>query len=131
MSRPYIRFFSFALLFALLLTACGSESVPDGILLEEEMVPVLKDLQIAYAGVDQTVKNPRQRPMKYEEMNQIVLKKYKLSQTQFFDSYQWYQTRPELMDTIFQRVINQLNQELVEIQNQRSNRPAGGLPEMK
>jgi hypothetical protein len=86
------------------------------------MVPVLKELEIAYAGVDQTIKDPKQRAAKYEEMNSLVLKKNNLEKKQFFDSYKWYEERPVLLDTILKQVILQLNNDLINLE-QGGNAP--------
>lgn len=96
---------------------------------EEQIVPILKDMQIAYAGVDQTIKNPRHRPKKYQEMNRMILDKHGIEKARFYDSYSWYQQRPMLMDTIYQRVITELNVEIVPLQNKKSKRPKGRVPE--
>lgn len=98
---------------------------------EEEIVPVLKDLEIAYAGVDQTVKDPRERQEKYQEMNGIVLRKHNVDKDQFYTSYQWYERQPELLDSIFKLVIIQLNHDLVPLQNDGNAAQKTKAPEVK
>lgn len=116
--------------FALLLvTACG-ESKPAHIMPEAEMVPIVKDLQIAYAGVDATIRNPANRPVKYQEMNSQILQKYKVDKDRFYESFNYYQERPALMDSIYQKVITQLNVDIVPLQNKPKKREnTGRLPE--
>ncbi|MEM0998248.1 MAG: DUF4296 domain-containing protein [Bacteroidota bacterium] len=111
-----------------LATGCESDKRPADLLTEEQMVPILKDMQIAYAGVDNTVRNPASRPLRYEEMNKLVLEKHGMGKEQFFSSYQWYEQHPELMDTIYQQVITQLSIDIVPLQNKQKRRP-GGVPE--
>jgi hypothetical protein len=119
-----------ALFVLLALAACEQTGKPGNILPQEEMVPVIKDLEIAYAGVDQTVKDPKQRQEKYEEMNSLVLRKYKLEKDQFFTSYQWYESQPVLLDSIFKQVIKELNVDLIPLQNNGNVRPrAEGSPQ--
>jgi hypothetical protein len=110
-----------ALLFVMLISACGKDAVPAGVLPEEEMAPLLCDMQIAYAGVDQTVQNPRDRNKKYEEMNQAILKKHGYAREEFYTSYQWYQERPSVMDSLFQQVIRLLEKEMDAVQQQGQN----------
>lgn len=113
-----------ALLLALLVMACGSEKAPAGILPESEMAPLLCDMQIAYAGVEHTVQNPKERNRKIDEMNQAVLKKHGYAKDEFYKSYQWYQERPEIMDSLFQQVIRLLEKEMEAVQSQGQG-PAG------
>lgn len=107
-----------AVLVALLMgIGCEGEQQPEGLLTPEQMVPVLKELEIAYSGVDQTIKDPRQRTQKYEEMNSLVLKKNQMDKNQFYSSYQWYENHPQLLDTILKQVVQALNLELSALQN--------------
>jgi hypothetical protein len=110
-------------------SSCGESSGPSGLLTEEQMVPVLKDMQIAYAGVDNTVRNPGSRPSRYKEMNKLVLLKHDVDKELFYNSYEYYKRRPIMMDTIYQRVITQLSIDLVPLQNKRNLRRPGGVPE--
>jgi hypothetical protein len=110
-----------------LLAACGSDK-PDGLLTEDEMVPVLKDLHIAYAGVDLTVSDLKERSARYAEVNQMVLSKYNLDQQQFDNSYDYYQHNPYLMDTIYIKVIDELNMELAQMSGQKPTTDAPVKP---
>ncbi|MEM7040834.1 MAG: DUF4296 domain-containing protein [Bacteroidota bacterium] len=111
-----------SLLMGLSLQSCGDESRPDSLMSETEMVPVLKDLQIAYAGVDQTVRNPKQRPRKYQEMNELIMEKHGINKDLFFESYVWYQEHPALMDSLYQEVITALNIDMVPLQNKQRSK---------
>jgi hypothetical protein len=107
------------------LMGCETDEKPANILSIPEMVPVLKELEIAYSGVDQTVKDPKQRAKKYEEMNSLVLKKNKLEKHQFYDSYKWYEARPILLDTLLKQVVQELSMELQEMEGGGSPPPRG------
>jgi hypothetical protein len=108
------------------LMGCETDEKPANILSIPEMVPVLKELEIAYSGVDQTVKDPKQRAKKYEEMNSLVLKKNKLEKHQFYDSYKWYEARPILLDTLLKQVVQELSMELQEMEGGGSPQPPRG-----
>ena len=119
------------LVFLGVLSGCAEDDRPETVLTEEQMVPILKDMQIAYAGVDNTVRNPAHRADMYEEMNQLILLKHDMDKELFFDSYSWYEAHPVLLDTIFQRIITQLNIDIVPLQNKQQKRPKAGVPEAK
>lgn len=103
---------------------CRSEGRPSDVLAEEEMVPVLKELQIAYAGVDQTISDPKGKVKKYEEMNSLVLKKHQMDKNQFFSSYSWYEAHPALLDSILKQVIMSLNEDMIELQQGPAQMPS-------
>lgn len=127
------RSFRVLFLFVLLagsLVACESDR-PEGLLSEQEMVPIVKDLQVAYAGVDATIRNPKNRPEKYQEMNALILEKHQVEKDLFYTSFEYYQKHPALMDSIYQRVISDLSAEIIPLQNPQKKRPKGGLPEAK
>jgi hypothetical protein len=115
----------------LIVTACSSEAGSPDVLTQEQMVPVLADLEIAYAGVDYTVKDPRLRVKKYQEMNAIVLKKHGMDSEVFYSSYQWYESNPALLDTIFKQVVGQLNADLANLEQGVNAQPRGKVPELK
>ena len=126
------QYISLLIVFSLLVFSnCGETDQPSGLLSEEQMVPLLKDMQIAYAGVDNTVRNPGSRPGRYKEMNKLILLKHGVEKDQFYDSYEFYERHPAMMDTIYQRVITQLSIDLVPLQNKRNLRKPGGVPEAK
>jgi hypothetical protein len=110
---------------------CETDDRPEEILTIEQMVPVLTELEIAYAGVDQTIKDPKERTKKYEEMNSLVLKKNKLEKGQFYDSYKWYEQRPILLDTLLKLVVQELSMDLQELEGGGSQPPAQKAPGAK
>ena len=112
------------------LTAC-EESRPDWVMAEEEMVPIIKDLHLAYAGVDVTIRNPKNRPGRYQEMNELVIKKHGVDRHNFYDSYEYYQSQPALMDSIYQHVIEELNAELQPKQAATPANPEGRPPKSR
>ena len=123
-----IRLFLLSLLLTFALAACSGEDVPPDVLSVREMVPVMKDMQIAYAGVDVTVQKPDQRQAKYDEMNRLVLDKYGIEKDRFFSSYQYYQERPVLMDSSYMKIIEELSTEIVPLQEKKKG-SKGRVPE--
>lgn len=115
-----MRAFFVSVLFALGLAACG-EDKPQFLIPTEEMVPILKEMQIAYSGVDYEIKDVAKRKSKYAEMNALILDKYAVNVDTFFMSYEYYQEHPEILDSIYMRVIEELNLEMMPLQ-QRNNK---------
>lgn len=113
-----------------MLVSCG-EKKPEGILSKREIIPVMKDMQIAYAGIDATVKNDLARPKRYAEMNAQILKKYKVNKEVFYKSYKYYQSRPVMMDSIYTKIIEMLNEEMVPLQQKQRRNKANKVPEAK
>lgn len=125
--RPFIA----ALLSAfLMLHGCHKEQVPDGIMSDKEMVPIVKDMQIGYAGVDQTTPNARERNLKYGELNQAVLQKHGVDADRFYKSFEYFESKPVLMDTLLQQVIGALNADLDSINKQRKAPPVMPKPKL-
>lgn len=112
------------------LIGCSGEEVPADVLSVREMVPVMKDMQIAYAGIDVTVQKPNQRQAKYDEMNRLVLEKYGIEKDRFFSSFQYYQEKPIMMDSIYMKIIEELSAEIVPLQEKRKG-SKGRVPEAK
>ena len=68
-----LKYLALSVLLTGMLAACSKEEVRKDILSKEQMIPILKDLQVGFAGVDATVKNPRSRKEKYAEINKLIL----------------------------------------------------------
>ncbi len=120
------------LTFLMVLAAFGCESgIPNGILEVESMIPIVKDLQIAYAGVDAMMPNPELRSEKYKEVNTLVLAKHQIDSNAFFNSFQYYQNNPVLMDSIFKNVVDQINQDILDLDRRQGRRPNLPDPEME
>lgn len=114
----------------LLFWACASDGRPENLLSQERMVPIIKDMEISYAGVDQMVKDPKERHAKYQELNGLVFKKHNVDQAQFYTSYKWYESKPMLLDTIFKQVISLLNEDLKAMPKGGKPQPGGMVPDM-
>ena len=129
MSKRFVILIYLSIVF--LVVGCASDGPPAGIMTEAQMVPVLADLEVVYAGVDQTVKDPRERVKKYEEMNSLILKKHNVDHEQFYSSYQWYEANPVLLDTIFKQVVMRLNDDLTQLQGAEAAKPRPKPLELK
>lgn len=109
------RNIAISLLLTLALMACGGNEV--GYLLPEEtMVHILKDMHIAHAGVDQTTNSVKKRPEKYRDFNRMILDDYEIDRDTFWTTYKYYQYHPQMMDSLYVLVIEELNVELAPLQ---------------
>lgn len=115
---------------AFAVVGCDS-GIPSGVMSIEEMIPIVKDLQIAYAGVDATMPDLEKRPPKYEEMNTLILAKHQVGKDQFFGSFSYYQEHPILMDSIFKNVVNQINQDILDLDKKGGQQPNQPAPAAK
>ena len=108
-------------LFVATLAGCA-EKRPAWVMSEDKIVPILKDMQIAYAGVDVTVSGDKNRQKKYAEMNALILDKYGVKPDSFYKSYQYYQDRPELLDQVYMTVIEKINLDIIPLE-EKNRRP--------
>ena len=96
--------------------------MPQDIYSVPDMIPVIKDMQIAYAGVDVTVALQEEKERKYDELNVLILEKHQMDKQKFFKSFEWYETQPAIMDEIYTQVIDELTIELDNLQKQGGGR---------
>lgn len=108
--------------FLLGLNSCKKEITPEDIYSVPEMIPVIKDMQIAYAGVDVTVALQEEKERKYDELNVLILEKNNMDKQKFFRSFEWYESKPAIMDEIYTQVIDELTIELDNLQKQGGGR---------
>ncbi|MCB9235926.1 MAG: DUF4296 domain-containing protein [Bacteroidia bacterium] len=110
-----IKILSITFFLALALFACGEEK-PDFLLPEDTMVMVLKDMHIAHAGVDLTVQKVKKRPAKYRDFNRLILDEHHVNRDTFWETYKYYQYHPLMMDSLYVRIIEELNVDLAPLQ---------------
>lgn len=118
-SAAPIRSLLIALCLCAGLAACSDDERPAYLLPTEKIVPILKEMQIAYAGIDVTEQNEEARKKKYAEMNALILDRFGVNADTFYLSYEFYQNHPEILDTIYMRVIEELNLEMMPMQKRR------------
>lgn len=94
----------------------------------EEMIPVVKDMQIGYAGVDVTVALQEEKEKKYDELNLLILERHKMDKDRFFRTFQWFERHPDMMDKMYSQIIDELTRDLDGLQKEFSNRPVQPMP---
>ncbi len=101
---------------------------PENLLPQSQMVAILTDMQ-ASEGV-MAIKvggNLNTRTAQKNEYQVTILKKYGISQSAFWESYQYYTDNPKLLDTIYAQVVKELENQL-PIEKERMAKNQLALP---
>ncbi len=107
------------LLALLYMTACQQEHKPAELLSVEKMVVILKEFHVTEGSVSQMRLSSDQRTELRNQAYDKLLEKYEIGRETFYSSYEYYLTQPIIMDTIYTRIINRLNNQLPEEQSKR------------
>jgi hypothetical protein len=107
-------------LFSILLFACNSDNKPDDALSVDEMIMILKEFHLGEGSISQLRLSGDQRTEMREGLYDKLLEKYSIERETFYSSYEYYLTQPTVMDTIYTRIIDQLNHQLPEEQAKRA-----------
>ncbi|MGG9961468.1 DUF4296 domain-containing protein [Ferruginibacter sp. SUN106] len=97
------------LLSALFLFSCGSKNeIPKGILKPAQMQTVLWDVLRADAFTFNFITKDSSKKTEVEnvKLQQQIFAVHKTSRDEFYKSYEFYKTHPELMQTILDSMIN-------------------------
>jgi hypothetical protein len=110
--RRLIPFF-FVTLF---ISSCNKPKtiIPAGILTEKEMVPVLVDIHVAQAAA--SIYNATDTSMyNMNEMIPYILSIHHIEKAAYDSSIGYYTRHPELMQQMYEEVINELSKEAGEV----------------
>jgi hypothetical protein len=125
MHKYKILFFS-VLVF---LAACTKDKTPEGIIKQEQMTSLLTQIHIVDGGLYNVTQMPDSL-YKYGTARYLeVFKKFHTNTAQFNKSYKYYTAHPEMLETIYEQIIinlqqktdslNKLNQKQIIKDNQR------------
>jgi len=108
-----------ALLFALLIIAtfsCGKPKtvIPPEVLSEKEMIPLLVDIHIAQAAGSLFDSNDSLR-YSMNEMVPYILSIHHVEKVKYDSSISFYTRHPELMQRMYEEVINELSKKQGEV----------------
>ena len=98
------------LLGALTLTACGDKEAP--YLSEERMLEILRELHMADVLAEAHGKSLGYRKELRNESYDEVLEVFEISREEFFRSYNYYLNEPEVMDSIYVRMIKDIEKRM-------------------
>lgn len=104
------------LIIILLSIACMNASVPEGILGEDVMKDILSDVHLTIALTQKPGRSLDQRTADREEIINSILVRHNIDRPTFFQSYDFYMQNPVLLDSIYSRVIRDMDQWQLEEQ---------------
>lgn len=90
--------------------------IPPDILSKEVLVPILADLQLAQASVS-ILEYTDNVHYSLKDYQTEILKKKNISEKQLRNSMQFYSSHPELLQDIYNEVVNELSRIQGEIEN--------------
>lgn len=94
-----------------LMNACVPQPKPQPIIPEKKLVGILKDLMIVDAGINRTTDPKFNKDSLAAPYYQAVYKKYGVSYFEFYASLIQYQDNPTDMDSLYVKVLEQLQME--------------------
>jgi hypothetical protein len=96
-----------------LLAGCNPDT-PSGILSPESFRPVLKEILIAESGVEALSLNYQEKKLAREQRYQLIFKSHDLSPVTFMQNFEYYRTHPEIMDSMYAGILDELNEDLMQ-----------------
>jgi hypothetical protein len=94
----------------MLTCSCSNSNVPNGILSDKEITPVLVELHLAESIYTQRNSLEITRENYQEDLYVTILKKYKLDQKVFETSVLYYGKHPDKYKPIYDEVLNRLHE---------------------
>lgn len=115
------KFFGLVLI-SLLLSSCYHENkqevvVPDKLLSEDELVLIMTDLQLAEGVItyNRLQKLSRNNDFKDSVYN-LVFKNYEISLEELAENFNYYNTDPQNMELLYERVLSNLSKLQSEVE---------------
>jgi len=88
--------------------SCKEDTDDQQVVSIEKMAKILFEYHVAGIHADRTVLDLRNRQVYVHELTDGILKYNEVDRIEFYDSYHYYASNPELMDSIYNRVISQI-----------------------
>ncbi|MEO0554597.1 MAG: DUF4296 domain-containing protein [Bacteroidota bacterium] len=88
---------------------CDGEEVPEGILSEEDMIPIMLDIYLAEGKVNE-LRVKRDSALAIFDVYEIkILEKYELTDSVYTNSLRYYYDNPLKLESIYETVLDSLN----------------------
>ena len=107
MRKVSLFFFVFCMASALI--GCGDEGVPEGILSEQEMIPIILDVYLAEGKVNELRVKRDSALAIFEVYETKILEKYDLTDSVYSNSLRYYYDHPLKLESIYETVLDSLN----------------------
>ena len=102
------KWFFVALLYSVLV-GCSSDDLPEGVLKEKEMVPILLDVYLAEGKVNELRVKRDSALILFEVYETKILEKYDLTDSAYTQSISYYYEHPIKLERIYETVLDSLN----------------------
>ncbi|MEO1099797.1 MAG: DUF4296 domain-containing protein, partial [Bacteroidota bacterium] len=90
-------------------SGCDGEEVPEGILSEEDMIPIMLDIYLAEGKVNE-LRVKRDSALAIFDVYEIkILEKYELTDSVYTNSLRYYYDNPLKLESIYETVLDSLN----------------------
>lgn len=103
-----LKFTILAFLLVFQLACENSKKRPESIIPEDKMVLILIDIQILEATYNMRLIHEEDRNERMERYYQEVFENYKTSIALFNESYTYYEENPEILEGIYEEVLEKL-----------------------
>ena len=116
--KKYTSIFLF-LLCSLLYSCSGNSGVkiPDDVLPKEKMAEVMVDIHLLEAAMNVSISTTDKVGISENQMVVDVFNKHNVTRKQYEDSYLFYTRNPELLEQVYELVLNDLSKMQAQITN--------------
>ncbi len=105
-----LKFFWIILLIMVACKASEEKARPAHILSQEEMIPVMMDIHLAETMIDfKKLKGTDTSKIMLASWYQQLFEKYEISDTIFYDSFNYYLENPAELNEIYEALLEELN----------------------
>lgn len=91
-----------------LLAACGRDTLPEGVLSKEQMIPVMVDVQIAEGSIAIGNLHGDSARQKIADYYNHIYERHQVSKEDFQKSLEYYTRHPKQMDQLYKEVLSEL-----------------------
>lgn len=91
--------------------------IPENVLPKEKMVQILTDVQITEAAMLLQSNKGNISKTRIPDYYQFIFKKHQITEKQFRESFTFYIGQVELMDNMYEEVINEISKRQAEVVN--------------
>jgi hypothetical protein len=101
------------LVLVLFLLGCGEER-PSTVMSVESFKPLLKEMLIAESGVEALPLSYTEKKESREQRYRLIFQNAHISSEEFFTSFEYYRMQPEMMDSMYASILDELNESLMQ-----------------
>jgi hypothetical protein len=106
-------YFRVLLILVFFLISCG-EDRPATVMSTESFKPLLKEMLIAESGVEALPLSYTEKKEAREQRYRLIFQNASISADEFFTSFEYYRMQPEIMDSMYTSILDELNETLMQ-----------------